>query len=204
MKNFIKPVRYIRYFKVSIAVLIYHYKINGMKKLVVVCFIICVAAGNASAQIDFNNLNLDKILGKVLNVQRGFAPKFSLGKISIPKVAKVAEIIGLKKSEQAIKLFNTFKTGRTIYKVAAYAGGAIAAYSAIKAIDKSSLKEDYQKPLIGALSSIASGLVVKFLTKSASYKAVDVFNGIVKKKIKDIFSVAPASSTMGMGLYVKL
>ena len=175
-----------------------------MRKLVVVCFIFCVAAGNVSAQIDFDNLNLDKILGKVLNVQRGFAPKFSLGKISVPKIAKVAEIIGLKKSEQAIKLFNTFKTGRTIYKIAAYAGSAIAAYSAIKAIDKAAVKEDYQKPLIGALSSIASGLVVKFLTKGASYKAVDVFNGVVKKKIKDIFSIAPASSTLGMGLYVKL
>jgi len=175
-----------------------------MKKLIICCFIIGVAVSKVTAQIDFNNLNLDKILGKVLNVQRGFAPKFSLGKISIPKVAKVAEIIGLKKSEQAVKLFNTFRTGRTVYKIASYAGGAIAAYSAIKAIDKSSLKEDYQKPLIGALSSIASGLIVKFLTKGASYKAVDVFNGIVKKKIKDIFSVAPASSTLGMGLYVKL
>jgi hypothetical protein len=175
-----------------------------MKKLILSCFIICVVSHNVSAQIDFNNLNLDKILGKVLNVERGFAPKFSLGKVPIPKIAKVAEIIGLKKSEQAIKLFNTFKTGRTIYKVASYAGGAIAAYSAIKAIDKSSIKQDYQKPLIGALSGIASGLIVKFLTKGAAYKAVDVFNGMAKKKIKDIFSVAPASSTLGMGLYVKL
>ena len=175
-----------------------------MKKLITFCFIISLATTKVAAQIDLNNLNLDKILGKVLNVQRGFAPKFSLGSLSIPKIAKVAEIIGLKKSEQAIKLFNTFKTGRTVYKIASYAGGAIAAYSAIKAIDKSSLKEDYQKPLIGALSSSASGLLVKFLTKSASYKAVDVFNGVVKKKIKDIFSIAPASSTMGMGVYVKL
>ncbi len=175
-----------------------------MKKLITFCFIISIATTKVAAQINFNNLNLDKILGKVLNVQRGFAPKFSLGKVNIPKIAKVAEIIGLKNSEQAIKLFNTFKTGRTVYKIASYAGGAIAAYSAIKAIDKSSLKEDYQKPLIGALSSIASGLLVKFLTKSASYKAVDVFNGVVKKKIKDIFSIAPASSTIGMGVYVKL
>ncbi|GAB2817891.1 hypothetical protein GCM10027043_18430 [Ferruginibacter profundus] len=161
-------------------------------------------AASASAQIDFDNLKLDNILGKVLNVKRGFAPKFSLGKVSIPKIAKVAEIIGLKKSEQAIKLFNTFKTGRTVYKIASYAGGAIAAYSAIKAIDKSALKEDYQKPLVGALSTLATGLVVKFLTKGASYKAVDVFNGVVKRKIKDILSVAPASSTIGMGVYVKL
>jgi CTP-dependent riboflavin kinase len=175
-----------------------------MKKVIISCFIICMAAANASAQIDFSNLKLDNILGKVLNVKRGFAPKFSLGKISIPKIAKVAEVIGLKKSTQAIKLFNTFKTGRTVYKIASYAGSAIAAYSAIKAIDKSTLKEDYQKPLVGALSTIATGLVVKFLTKGASYKAVDVFNGVVKKKLKDILSVAPASSTMGMGVYVKL
>ncbi len=175
-----------------------------MKKIIVLIVIICSTAGNAMAQIDLNNLSLDKILGKVLNVQRGFAPKFSLGKISIPKVAKVAEIIGLKKSNQAVKLFNTFKTGRTVYKVAAYAGSAIAAYSAIKAMDKAAIKEDYQKPLIGALSSIASGLIVKFLTKGASYKAVDIFNGIAKRKIQDIFSVAPASSTLGMGVYVKL
>ncbi|MGG9963332.1 hypothetical protein [Ferruginibacter sp. SUN106] len=175
-----------------------------MKRVMISCFIICALAGSASAQIDFNNLKLDNILGKVLNVKRGFAPKFSLGKVSIPKIAKVAEIIGLKKSEQAIKLFNTFKTGRTVYKIASYAGGAIAAYSAIKAIDKSALKEDYQKPLVGALSTLATGLVVKFLTKGASYKAVDVFNGVVKRKIKDILSVAPASSTIGMGVYVKL
>lgn len=175
-----------------------------MKKLIISCFIISVISSNASAQIDLNNLNIDKILGKVLSVKKGFAPKFSLGNTAIPKIAKVAEIIGFKKSDQAIKLFNTFKTGRTVYKIASYAGSAIAAYSAFKAIDKASIKEDYQKPLIGALSTVASGLLVKFLTKSASYKAVDVFNGIVKKKLKDILSVAPASSTMGMGVYVKL
>ncbi len=175
-----------------------------MKKLIVFCFIIFIATSKVSAQIDFNNLNLDKILGKVMNVKRGFAPKFSLGNVSIPKIAKVAEIIGLKKSEKAIKLFNTFKTGRTVYKIASYAGSAIAAYSAIKAIDKSTLKEDYQKPLTAALSTVATGLIVKFLTKAASYKAVDVFNGVVRKKIQDIFSIAPASSTIGMGVYVKL
>ena len=59
-------------------------------------FIITIAAFtmSASAQIDLNNLNLDKILGKVLNVKRGYAPKFSLGSIPIPKILKVAEIIG--------------------------------------------------------------------------------------------------------------
>jgi hypothetical protein len=175
-----------------------------MKKNILFFIIVAFINAGATAQIDFNNLNLDNILGKVLKVKKGFAPKFSLGSTAIPKIAKVAQIIGLKKSDQALKLFNTFKTGRTIYKIATYAGSAIAAYSAIKAIDKSTLKEDYQKPLIGALGSVASGLIVKFLTKAASYKAVDVFNGAAKKKIKDIFSIAPASSTIGMGLYVKL
>ena len=175
-----------------------------MKKLIALCFIISLATAKVSAQIDFNNLNLDKILGKVMNVKRGFAPKFSLGNVSIRNIVKVGEIIGFKKSEKAIKLLNTFKTGRTVYKIASYAGSAVAAYSAIKAIDKSALKEDYQKPLTAALGTVATGLIVKFLTKAASYKAVDVFNGVVKKKIQDIFSVAPASSTIGMGVYVKL
>ena len=101
-------------------------------------------------------------------------------------------------------MFNTFKTGRTIYRVATYAGSAIAIYSAVKAIDKAAIKADYQKPLIGALTTVGAGLITKFLTKAASYKAVDIFNGIVRKKIKDILSVAPASNTMGMGVYVKL
>ena len=73
-----------------------------MKKLIALCFIISLATAKVSAQIDFNNLNLDKILGKVMNVKRGFAPKFSLGNVSIPKIAKVAEIIGLKKSEKPL------------------------------------------------------------------------------------------------------
>lgn len=174
-----------------------------MKKSFLVLMVACFTI-SANAQIDLNNLSLDKILGKVLNVKRGYAPKFSLGSIPIPKILKVAEIIGFKKNEQAIKLFNTFKTGRTIYKVATYAGSAIAVYSAVRSMDKSAIKSDYQKPLIGALTTVGAGLITKFLTKAASYKAVDIFNGIVRKKIKDILSVAPASHTMGMGVYVKL
>ena len=179
-----------------------------MKKIIAVCLVVCFAAGSANAQIDFNNLSLDKILGRALNVQKGFAPKFSLANQPIDKIFKVAEIIGLKKNEQASKLFNTFKTGRTIYKVASYAGTAISLYAAVKAIDKAASKKDYQTALASGLSSIGSGLIVKFLTKGASYKAVDIFNGIMRNKVKDkireILSVAPASSTLGVGLYVKL
>jgi hypothetical protein len=71
-------------------------------------------------------------------------------------------------------------------------------------LDNASASNDYKAALYSGLSAIASGLAVKFLTKGASYKAVDIFNGIVVKKIKDIFSIAPASNTAGVGLYVKL
>ncbi|MBL0144690.1 MAG: hypothetical protein IPP48_01980 [Chitinophagaceae bacterium] len=176
-----------------------------MKKISVVFLMTVCFFSTANAQIDLNKIiNVDQLLGKVLNVQKGFAPKFSLGNTPFSKISKVAEIIGLKKNDKANKLFNTFKTGRTVYRVAQYAAGAVALYSSIKAIDKSAIKSDYQKPLIAAVSTAASGLLVKFLTKAASYKAVDVFNGVVKDKIKDIFSIAPASQTMGVGLYVKL
>lgn len=179
-----------------------------MKKIIAISLVICFAAGNATAQIDINNLSLDKIIGKLLEVQKGFAPKFSLGNQPIDKIFKVAEIIGLKRNEQATKLFNTFKTGRTVYKVASYLGTAISAYAAIKAIDKAATNKDYQTALATGLSSIGSGLIVKFLTKGASYKAVDIFNGIirnkVKDKIRDILSIAPASSRLGIGVYVKL
>ncbi len=176
-----------------------------MKKLILLSFVLFFTVGKITAQqLDLNNISLDKIFGKILNVQRGFAPKFSLGNTPIKKIEKVAEILGLKKNEQIDKLFNTFKTGRTIYKIAAYAGSAIAAYGTIKALDKSALQKDYKGALISGLSTIASGLLVKFLTKGASYKAADIFNGIIRKKIKGIIGIGPASSTMGMGLYVKL
>jgi hypothetical protein len=82
----------------------------------------------SSAQIDLNNLDINDIIGKVMHVQRGFAPKFSLGNTPIQKISKVAEILGLKRNEEINKLFNTFKTGRAVYKIAGYAGGAILVY----------------------------------------------------------------------------
>jgi hypothetical protein len=175
-----------------------------MKKLTII-LIAATLAFNADAQIDLNKIiNINDILGKVLNVKKGYAPKFSLGNTPFQKITKVAEVIGLKKNEQASRLFNTFKTGRTIYRVAQYAAGAVAVYGSIKAIDKAAVKQDYQKAIWAAVGTSASGLITKFLTKSASYKAVDIFNGIVRNKVKDIFSIAPASNTMGVGLYVKL
>ena len=176
-----------------------------MKKpgLILSLFILLFAK-SSFAQIDLNNIDLRDILGKVMHVDKGFAPKFSLGKTPIQQIDKVAEILGLKKNEEVNRLFRTFKTGRTVYKVAAYAGGAIALYGVARKLDNAAKSNDYNAALYSGLSAIASGLAVKFLTKGASYKAVDIFNGIAVKKIKDIFSIAPASRTAGVGLYVKL
>ena len=176
-----------------------------MKKYLLISLIVFFGSMSAFAQeeMDLNNLSLDKILGKVLNVQRGFAPQFSLGNTPIKKVEKVAEILGLKKNEEIDRLFNTFKTGRTIYKIAAYAGSAIAAYGAIKAIDKAAAQSDYKGALISGLSTIATGLLVKFLTKGASYKAVDIFNGIIRNKIKKIFNIGAIPPAEGGGMVVK-
>jgi hypothetical protein len=172
--------------------------------LLIICLSFLLISKPVHAQVDLNNLDLKDIIGKVMNVKRGFAPKFFLGKTPIQKVYKVAEILGLKKNDQINRLFNTFKTGRMVYKIAVYAGSALALYGVARKIDKAAQKQDYQGALAMALGSASSGLIVKFLTKGASYKAVDLFNGIAVKKIKDIFSLAPASNSLGVGLYVKM
>ncbi len=182
-----------------------------MKKILTLLLIAMAAGKMASAQIDLEKIldpkkiiNINDIIGKALNVKKGFAPKFSIGNIEIPKVAKVAQVFNVKGNAQALKLFNTFKTGRTIYRIVGIAGSAVAAYGVIKKIDKASLEKDYKAPLIAGLSSIGAGLLTKFLTKAAAYKAVDVFNGVARKKIGDILSVKPAESTLGVGVFVKL
>jgi hypothetical protein len=139
-----------------------------------------------------------------MKVDKGFAPKFYLGKTPIAQIDKVAEILGLKKNEEVNRLFKTFKTGRTVYKVAAYTGSAIVVYGLVRKMDNSVKDQDWETALYSGLGAVGSGLIVKFLTKGASYKAVDIFNGIAVKKIIDIFSIAPASNTTGIGIYVKL
>lgn len=181
-----------------------------MKKTILISMIFCFAlCKQSSAQfdlknLDFNNLNLKDIIGKVMKVEHGFSPKFFLGNAKIPKIPQVAEILGLKKNMQAIKLFNTFRTGRTIFHLASYAGTAVALYGVIKSAGDSSSKANYKGALVGGLASALSGVIIKLITKGAAYKAVDIFNGIAARKIKDIFSIRPASNTMGIGLYVKL
>jgi hypothetical protein len=178
-----------------------------MKRILLIICIACFSVTATRAQInlpdiDWSNLKLDNILGKVLNVKKGFAPKFSLGNVNIAKISKVSKIINLKNIETASKLFKTFKTGRTVYQITNYAGSLTSLYGTIKNIANNAkdqvdqeLKKTSKTMIISGLASMATGLVIKFITKKAAYKAVDVFNGTVKKTIRDILSVGePAPS----------
>jgi hypothetical protein len=169
------------------------------KTIITLCIGLCsLTAARAQIQLpdfDWGNINLDNILGKVLNVKKGYAPKFSLGNIPIPSIGKVSKIINLKNIETATKLFKTFKTGRTIYKIGTYAGSAVSLYGTIrnaannaKAQVDEALKQDLKPVIISGLGTIVTGLIVKFVTKKAAYKATDAFNGVVKKTLKDILS----------------
>ena len=171
--------------------------------VIIMCAGLLISKGS-SAQIDLNNIDINDIIGKVMKVERGFSPKFSLGNTPIQKINKVAEILGLKKNETVNKLFNTFRTGRIVYKIAAYAGTAVIAYAVVRKVGNSVKTNDYSGALYSGIGSVASGVIVKLLTKGSAYKAFDIFNGIAAKKIRDIFSIAPASRTAGIGLYVKL
>jgi hypothetical protein len=176
-----------------------------MRAIISLLIVFALMNGKASAQIDLGKIfNINDLIGKALHVKKGFAPKFSLGNTPIQSIGKVGEIFQVKNISQATKLFNTFKTGRTVYRIASTAGTAIALFGTIRALDKAASTKDYQGAITAGLITAGTGLITKFLTKAAAYKAVDVFNGAVTKKIKDIFSVQPASSTIGIGLYVKL
>ena len=194
-----------------------------MKKIIrvlVACCFMVVSSAEATAQIKLEDIpfDLEEILGKtkVLKVDKGFNPKFMLGNYQVNKVGilgeklKGVEILGdifnSKRIDQVNKLYKTYKTGLIVFKVLAAAGTAVTTYSTVRGIVNDDLFDDktVKAMLYPALTSVATGVITKILTKKASYKAVDIFNGVVRKKIEDIFSVAPASSTIGVGIYVKL
>ncbi|MEO6405886.1 MAG: hypothetical protein ABIY51_08250 [Ferruginibacter sp.] len=186
----------------------------------IILFLLSFAVlGKTSGQVKLEDIpfNLDEILGKVklLKVQKGFNPVFMLGNFQVNKVGILGEklkgvgilgdIFNSKGIEQVTKLYKTYKTGLVVFKVLAAAGTTVAAYSTIKGIAENDFNSTTVKALLyPALGSMVTSIVTKVLTKKASYKAVDIFNGVVKKKVSDIFSIKPASSTLGVGLYVKL
>jgi hypothetical protein len=172
------------------------------------------------AQIKIGDIpiDLDALLGKakVLTVKKGFSPVFKLGDFQLNKVGLLGEklkgvellgqVFNKKNIDQVTKLYKTYKTGLVVFKVLAAAGTVAAGYSAVRGItaDSKFNSTTVKALLIPGLTSLATGVITKIITKKASYKAVDIFNGIVKKSIKDIFSIGPASSNYGVGVYVKL
>src|SRR5687768_5174140 len=191
-----------------------------MKKIVSAIVLLTCLHLSASAQVKLEDLPgmLDQLLvkSKLLTVKKGFNPVFKLGDVQINKIGilgeklKGVEILGQifdkKRIGQVTKLYKTYKTGLVVFKVLAAAGTAVTVASTVKglAAEEKFDNATVKKMLYPALTSIATGVITKILTKKASYKAVDLFNGVVQKTIKDIFSVAPASSNIGVGLYVKL
>jgi hypothetical protein len=49
------------------------------------------------AQIDLNNLDIRDIIGKVMHVDKGFAPKFSLGNTPVKRFQKLLKFLTLKR-----------------------------------------------------------------------------------------------------------
>jgi hypothetical protein len=193
-----------------------------MKKIILLALVIFTVTTTNAQLIDLKNLDLSTLLGKALQVKQGWAPKFNFGNLNIPQISKVAKVFNLKNIDKATKLFNTFKTGRTVYKAGAYVGLATTAYSSIKNIvesNKTALTAQAQQIKSDAISkaqkfataggiTILTGIVIKFLTKQAASKAADAFNGTIKKKLIDILSFdAPSYSpytTTGLALKLKL
>ena len=192
---------------------------NLFKKMAVAALLLITSLGtHAQIKIGDMDIDLDQLLGKakVLKVQKGFSPKFFLGDLQLNKVGilgeklKGVEVLGQvfnkKNIDQVTKLYKTYKTGLIVFKVLGAAGTAVTTYSVIRGATNSDKFDDgtVKKMLYPALASVATGVLTKVLTKQASYKAVDIFNGVVKNKVKDIFSIKPASKTLGVGLYVQL
>jgi hypothetical protein len=188
------------------------------KSSLFIALLVFSVVANAQIKIGDIDVDLDQILGrvKVLKVQKGFSPKFFLGDLQLNKIGilgekmKGVEVLGevfsKKNIDQVTKLYKTYKTGLVVFKILGAAGTAVAAYSTVRGITSDSKFESttVKAMLYPALTSLATGVITKVLTKKASYKAVDIFNGIVKKKVNDIFSIKPASETLGVGLYVQL
>lgn len=193
-------------------------------KVFVTILMICFASSFATqsfAQVkleDLKDLDLGSILGKtkLLKVKKGFSPVFSIGNYQINKVGLLGEklkgvsilgdILDTKGIDKIMSMYKTYKTGLVMYKILSSAGTVVAVVGAIKGFSNSEKFDDatVKKMLYPALAGVATGILTKVLTKAASYKAVDIFNGVVRNKVKDILSIKPASETLGLGLYVKL
>jgi hypothetical protein len=195
-----------------------------MRKIVIIIAVTLLSQMANAQLIDWTKIDLKGLVGKAMTVKQGWAPKFKIGNFDVAKISKVAEIINLKNVNKATKLFNTFKTGRTVYKAGSYIALATSIYSSVqnitasgkldKAVAAAEIKKytDQVKAAKGTLIAggltALTGVVVKLLTKKAASNAADAFNGAVKNKLKDIFSFdAPSASpytSAGVALKIKL
>ena len=192
-----------------------------MKKILIIIFVACFVVTNSTqAQIKIEDVlgKVNELLGKkeLLTVKKGFSPVFNLGKLQINKVGLLGEklkgievlgnIFNSKGVQDVTRLYKTYKTGLIVYKILAGAGTVITTYSTIRGIAGTEKFDNktVRQLLTPAITSIVTGVVTKILTKKASYKAVDIFNGVVRKKVKDIFGIGAASQGVGMAVYVKL
>ena len=192
-----------------------------MKKFLIILFTGTIVFSKITvAQIKIENVlgKVTELLGKkeLLTVKKGFSPVFNLGKLQINKVGLLGEklkgievlgdIFNSKGVQDVTKLYKTYKTGLIVYKILAGAGTVITTYSTIRGIAGTEKFDNktVRQLLTPAITSIVTGVVTKILTKKASYKAVDIFNGVVRKKVKDIFGIGAASQGVGMAVYVKL
>jgi hypothetical protein len=174
------------------------------QKLLLLLSLFILVRTAAHAQIDFENIDPTVFLGKVITLQNGLSPKFFVNDIQIPKLNEVAKILGIKNSDEINRLFNTFKTGHTIYKVALYTGAAVSAYGTVRSISDGSTQQGYKTAIVTGLGAIGSGLVVKLLTKGAATKAVDIFNNTARRKLRNIFKVGAAQNSFGVAVYATL
>ena len=192
-----------------------------MKKILIIIVVACLVGTNSTqAQIKIEDVlgKVNELLGKkeLLTVKKGFSPVFNLGKLQINKVGLLGEklkgievlgnIFNSKGVQDVTRLYKTYKTGLIVYKILAGAGTVITTYSTIRGIAGTEKFDNktVRQLLTPAITSIVTGVVTKILTKKASYKAVDIFNGVVRKKVKDIFGIGAASQGVGMAVYVKL
>lgn len=165
-------------------------------------FLLLTASNRLQAQVKLQDIpfKLEDILSKskILSVKKGFNPVFSLGNYQINKVGILGEnlkgvkilgdVLNSKGLGQINKMYKNYKTGLVVFKVLSVAGTGVAAYSTVRGLTADNKFNDatVKGLLYPALGSIATGVLTKVITKAASYKAVDIFNGAVRRDRKSV------------------
>ena len=193
-----------------------------VSKLLVLMILFAGYVKPAQAQVTLEDilgqLDIGSLIGngQLIKIEKGFSPVFYLGDKQINTIGlfgeklKGIEILGSildkKGGSRIMGMYRTYKTGLVVYKILSSAGTAVTLIGTVKGLtdDQNFNDATVRKMLYPALTSVATGIITKLITKKASYKAVDIFNGVARKTLKDILSVGPSSSGYGVGVYVQL